>query len=370
MLRHNKFKIIISGGGTGGHVFPAIAVADAIKKMVQTPEILFVGAKGKMEMEKVPKAGYQILGLNISGIQRKLTYKNLFVIFKLIGSIRKAKKIIKEFDPDVVVGFGGYASGPTLRVATKKKIPTVIQEQNSFPGLTNRLLAKKVDKICVAYDNMDRFFPKSKIYLTGNPVRKDIANITADKKEAEKYFKLDEDKKTLLILGGSLGAKTINNSVKENIETFLNNGIQIIWQTGKLYFDDIQEYVKTINKKENIKLFAFIDRMDMAYAACDMVVSRSGAISVSEICITKKPAIFIPSPNVAEDHQTKNAMALVNHKAAIMIKDSEAPEKLGEEVINTIFDDEKTYRLKKKIAEFSVKDSAEKIASVILSLVN
>lgn len=369
MHQREFIKVLISGGGTGGHVFPAIAIADALKKQVQQPQILFVGAKGKMEMEKVPKAGYHILGLNIAGLQRRITYKNLIVVFKLLDSMIRARNIIKRFKPDVVIGVGGYASGPVLYAAAKRHIPTIIQEQNSYPGLTNRLLAKKVSKICVAYDGMDKYFPKSKIYLTGNPVRKDILNIKDKRSEALKYFGISGKKKTLLVLGGSQGARTINQSVKANLKLFIDNDIQVIWQTGKLYFKEANEYAKELNRKE-VLVVAFIEKMDLAYSACDMVVSRSGAISVSEISVVQKPAVFIPSPNVAEDHQTKNAQALANHNAAIIVKDSEAREKLGEVVVETILDEDKKHRLKEKIAGFAIKDSADRIASVVLNSLN
>ncbi len=366
MHQYEKLRVIISGGGTGGHVFPAIAIADALKKKVQFLQVLFVGAKGKMEMEQVPKAGYHILGLNISGLQRKITYKNLFVIPRLISSMIKAKNIVKRFKPDVVVGVGGYASGPVVHVASKRKIPCVIQEQNSYPGLTNRLLARRADSICVAYDGMDKYFPKSKIYFTGNPVRQDIIDIENKYEEAVKFFGLSDQKKTLLVLGGSLGAKTINKSVMANINLFIDNNIQVIWQTGKLYYPQATKFVND-RAMVGVKILPFIDRMDLAYTVCDMLVSRAGAISVSEICVVQKPAIFIPSPNVAEDHQTKNALALVNHNAALLVKDSQAVEKLGNVVLNNIFDDEKIYRLKEKLTGFTVKDSADRITSVIMS---
>ncbi len=370
MHQREHLRVIISGGGTGGHVFPALAIADALKKQVRHAHILFVGAKGRMEMEKVPKAGYHIIGLNISGLQRRLTYKNLFVGFKLISSIVKARKIVKRFKPDVVIGVGGYASGPVLYVAAKQRIPTIIQEQNSYPGLTNRLMAKKVSGICVAYDGMDKYFPKSKIYLTGNPVRKDIIDIENKRGDALKYFGFSDKKKTLLVLGGSLGAKTINLSVKAHLRLIVDNDIQVIWQTGKLYFKEAVDYIEKNIGNKGVVAVSFIDRMDLAYGICDMVVSRSGAISVSEICVLQKPAVFIPSPNVADDHQTKNALALANHKAALIIKDSQAVESLGDVVMEIIFDEEKKHQLKEKIAGFSIKDSDDRIASVVLNLLN
>ncbi len=369
MHQREHLKIIISGGGTGGHVFPAIAIADALKKKINHPEILFVGAKGKIEMEIVPKAGYNIVGLNISGLQRKFTYKNLLLIFRLLSSIIKAGKIIKRFNPDVVIGVGGYASGAVLYVAAKRRIPTIIQEQNSYPGLTNRLLAKKVDKICVAYNGMDKYFPASKIYFTGNPVRQDIINIENKYKEALIYFGLSSKKKTLLVLGGSQGAETINKSIEANLKLLLDNNIQLIWQTGKLYYVKAAGFVKNIDKK-GVTVVSFIDRMDLAYSVCDMVISRAGALTVSEICIVQKPAVFIPSPNVAENHQTKNAQTLTNHNAALMLEDHKAVEKLGEVILDVIFDEEKKHRLKEKMAGFSVKDGTERIASVVMSSIN
>ncbi len=368
MHQLEKLRVIISGGGTGGHVFPAIAIADALKSKVCHAQILFVGAKGKIEMEKVPKAGYHILGLNISGFQRKITYKNLLVIFRLICSMIRARNIVKRFKPDVAIGVGGYASGPILYVAAKRGIPTVIQEQNSYPGITNKLLARKAEKICVAYDGMDKYFPESKIYFTGNPVRNDLIDVSGKSDEAFEFFGLNKKKKVLLVLGGSLGAKTINQSVKASLELFLSNDIQVIWQTGKLFYQEAFDFTKNL-EKTGVIVVPFIDRMDLAYGACDMVVSRAGAISVSEICVAQKPAIFIPSPNVAEDHQTKNAKALVNHNGAIMIKDMEAVKNLGQIVLDTIFDEDKKHRLKENIARFSIKDSADRIASVVMSLI-
>lgn len=364
----NDIKIIISGGGTGGHIFPAIAIANALKKRIPNISILFVGAKGRMEMEKVPAAGFEIVGLNISGIQRRLTLKNLLVPFKLWGSIIKAKKLIKEFKPDVVVGVGGYASGPMLRAALIKKIPTVIQEQNSYPGITNKILAKKVDKICVAYDGMDKFFPKEKIYLTGNPVRADIQNQEGKKQEAMEYFKLTEGKKVLLVIGGSLGSRTINESIQLFLEELSKKNIQLIWQTGKSYVETAKAAI--LNYKEsNLRVFEFISRMDLAYAASDVVVSRAGAIAVSEICVVNKPAILIPSPNVAEDHQTKNAIALYNHKAVLFVKDIEARQKLGAEIIDLVENEEKQVQLKTNLAGLGIKNADENIAAVVLSLI-
>lgn len=365
MQQYKKIKVIISGGGTGGHVFPAIAIAHALHKKIADAEILFVGAKGKMEMKKVPEAGFKIIGLNISGFQRRLTYKNLLLPFKIWSSLQKSKKIIKEFKPDVVVGVGGYASGPVLKVATAKGVPTVIQEQNSYPGITNRILAKKVDKICVAYGGMDKYFPKSKIFLTGNPVRHEVVDIEGKREAGLTFFKLKQDKKTVLVVGGSLGAKSINESIYQNLNVFIENDIQLIWQTGKSFF---QEAASISLKHENIKVREFIHHMDMAYAASDIVVSRAGAIAISEISAVKKPAILVPSPNVAEDHQTKNALALVNYNAALLVKDKEATEELGKEILNLLNDDDKQEKLIKNITGLGFLNAADRIAELIINL--
>lgn len=314
-----SINIIISGGGTGGHIYPAIAIANEIKLRYPEAKFLFVGAKDKMEMEKVPQAGYEIKGLWISGIQRKLTLKNLSFPFKLISSLIKAGTIIRRFKPDVAIGTGGFASGPTLIVASRKRIPTLIQEQNSYPGITNKLLGKRANKICVAYDNLERFFPKEKIIKTGNPVRQDLLSIHNKNNEANDFFKLTKNKKTVLVLGGSLGARKINLLIEENIELFKRQNIQVIWQCGKLYYDDY----KTYNKVEGVQVHQFLNRMDLAYAAADIIISRAGASSVSELCIVGKPTIFIPSPNVAEDHQTKNAKSIADKHGAILLKENE-----------------------------------------------
>ncbi|MGB1039481.1 MAG: undecaprenyldiphospho-muramoylpentapeptide beta-N-acetylglucosaminyltransferase, partial [Flavobacteriales bacterium] len=319
-MQSNKF--IISGGGTGGHIYPAIAIANAIKEKQSKAEILFVGANGKMEMEKVPKAGYEIIGLDIAGLQRKLTVKNLSFPFKLFRSLKKAKQIVKDFNPDVAIGVGGYASGPLLRQAGKLGVPTLIQEQNSYPGITNKLLARKAKKICVAYDKMERFFDESKIVFTGNPVRKEILNIEGKKERGQNHFKLDTNKKTVLVIGGSLGARTVNNSIKNAAKLLDENNIQVLWQTGKYYYEDMKSFVDE-NKLISIKVYDFIYEMDLAYASADLVVSRAGALSISELCLVGKPTILVPSPNVSEDHQTKNAMALVNHNAAQLVTDIE-----------------------------------------------
>ncbi len=364
----SQFRVIISGGGTGGHIFPAIAIANAIKEKYSDTKILFVGALGRMEMEKVPAAGYDIIGLPIMGLQRRITLQNLKFPFKLLASLLKAKKIIKEFDPDVVVGVGGYASGPLLKAATNKGIPALVQEQNSYPGITNKLLAKKVQKICVAYDNMDRFFPKEKIMLTGNPVRQDIKNLKAKKARGIEHFGLNENKKTVLVVGGSLGARTINHAIDAGIEEIANNDIQLVWQTGKLYVD---EAARTVSKYEEkgIKTMPFISKMDYAYAVADVVVSRAGAMSVSELSIAAKPTIFVPLPSAAEDHQTKNAMALVNHNAALLVKDIEAQDKLIPTLINLIKDEEEQLKIANNVAKMAFTDSANIIADEVVKLI-
>jgi len=354
-------RVIISGGGTGGHIFPAIAIANALKKMDERTEILFVGAKGRMEMEKVPAAGYKIEGLWISGLQRRLTVDNLSFPLKVISSIMRSRKIIRSFRPDAAVGTGGFASGPLLRAAVGMGIPALIQEQNSFPGITNKLLAKRVNKICVAYDEMENFFPQEKIIRTGNPVRQDILSLDGKREEAMKFFGLNSGKKTLLVIGGSLGARTINESMAGCVEMLLKKNIQVIWQTGKNY-----SYPE---KRDGAWVGAFITKMDMAYSAAEVVVSRAGAISLSELAIVKKPCILVPSPNVAEDHQTKNAMALVKNNAAILVKDSEAKEKLGNEIISLMNDEPKKKTLSENISKLAFPNAAEVIANEVIKLV-
>lgn len=315
-----KPRFILSGGGTGGHIYPAIAIANELKNQFPEAEFLFVGAKDKMEMQKVPQAGYKIKGLWISGIQRSLSKDNLLFPFKLSSSLLKSYKIIKDFKPDVVIGTGGFASGAIMQVANWLHIPTVIQEQNSYPGITNKLLAKKAKSICVAYTSLNKFFPENLIQITGNPVREDILETQTKRSEALRYFNLDVNKKTLVILGGSLGARAINNLIKENLEWITSQNIQLLWQCGKFYFN---EYTNLTSLEKGVQVLSFIDRMDLVYAAADVIISRSGASSVSELAIVAKPTIFIPSPNVAEDHQTKNAQAIVDNQAAILIKEQE-----------------------------------------------
>ncbi len=319
MSRNATYKIILSGGGTGGHIYPAIAIANELKLRFPNAQFLFVGANDRMEMEKVPQAGYNIKGLWISGIQRKLTLQNLLFPFKLINSLWNSRKIIKSFKPNIAIGTGGFASGPLLRMAIAGGVPSIIQEQNSYPGITNKWLAGKVQKICVAYDGLERFFPAEKIVKTGNPVRQDLLNVHEKKEEANTFFKLKPTKKTLLVLGGSLGAKRINQLIEKELDFFDTHGIQIIWQCGKLYYHQYKVY----NNTANVQVHEFLNRMDLAYAAADYVISRAGASSVSELCVVGKPVIFIPSPNVSEDHQTKNAQAIANNDAAILIKEDE-----------------------------------------------
>ena len=310
-----SYKVILSGGGTGGHIYPAIAIANELKFRFPMTEFLFVGASDKMEMQKVPEAGYCIVGLWISGFQRRVTFKNLLFPFKLLFSLLKSVQIINSFKPDVVIGTGGFASGPVLQVASMRGVPTLIQEQNSFPGITNKLLSKKVDKVCVAYEGLERFFPKKKLVLSGNPIRQDLLDLEQKRTEAIEFFNLESEKKILLVLGGSLGAHRINQLIESKLDYFKALGIQVIWQCGKLYSDDYNQY----NSSDLVQVHAFINRMDLAYASADFVISRAGASSVSELCVVGKPVIFIPSPNVSEDHQTKNAIAITKNNAALLI---------------------------------------------------
>ena len=367
--KKRPYRVIISGGGTGGHVYPAIAIANKMKELFPDTEFLFVGAKGKIEMEKVPEAGYKIVGLWISGLQRKLTVKNLMFPIKLLSSMIKTKKIINDFKPDVVIGVGGYASGPTLQTAAKKRIPTLLQEQNSYAGLTNKLLAKKAKTICVAYENMDKFFPEDKIVLTGNPVRNDIIDVDKKRDQALKFFGLSPEKKTLFAFGGSLGARTLNESLINKIQDLIASDVQVIWQVGSFYFDEFKERLKGINLK-NIKYFEFLKEMDLAYAAADVVISRAGALSISEICLTGKPAIFVPSPNVSEDHQTKNAMALVNEKAALLVKDKDAQVNLIPEALKLLYNEDQQRTLSENIKRLAKPHAAENIVREIISIVN
>ncbi len=358
-----SINILLSGGGTGGHIYPAIAIANELKARHPQANFLFVGAKDRMEMEKVPEAGYQIKGLWISGIQRSLSLKNLSFPFKLLSSLWNAKKIVKQFKPDIVIGTGGFASGPTLLVASKKGIPTLIQEQNSFPGITNKLLAKKVNKICVAYDKLERFFPANKIIKTGNPVRQDLLT-TPDLSEAKAFFKLDESKKTLLILGGSLGARAINKLLEKNIDWLVKKGVQVIWQTGKLYYEEYKKY----DDLAGVQTHAFLNRMDLTYAAADFIISRAGAGSISELCIVGKPTIFIPSPNVAEDHQTKNALAVVKNDGAILLEEKNGS--MFQSVFESLLkDDEQQKLLGDNIKKLALPNATNTIVDEIEKLI-
>lgn len=363
-----SIKVIISGGGTGGHIFPAISIANAIKEQHPDAKILFVGAEGRMEMQRVPAAGYDIIGLPVAGFDRKNLLKNFGVILKLMRSQIKARKIIKDFKPDVAVGVGGYASGPTLKVAGTMGIPTLIQEQNSYAGVTNKLLAKQAHKICVAYEGMERFFDKDKIILTGNPVRQGLLNPAVSREDAIRSFGLDPEKKTVLIIGGSLGARTINNCVMQGLEKIKQSGVQFIWQTGKIYIDEARAAVARAGEMSMLYVTDFISDMSAAYRAADLIISRAGAGSISELCLLAKPVILVPSPNVAEDHQTKNALALVNKKAALYVKDAEAGEKLLDTAIGTVQQAGTLNELSTNIAKLAFKDSANIIAREVYKL--
>ena len=363
-----NLRIIISGGGTGGHIFPAISIANAIKQLEPTANILFVGALGRMEMQRVPDAGYDIKGLPVCGFDRKHLWKNIKVLYKLWQSRRLAKAIIKEFKPNAAVGVGGYASGPTLNQCASLGVPYLIQEQNSYAGVTNKLLAKRASKICVAYEGMDRFFPSDKIILTGNPVRQNILQNNISKADARKAFQLDPEKKTILIIGGSLGARTINESILQHLSDIRNSDVQFIWQTGKVYKEAIAKRLEGEEPLANFHVTDFISDMASAYAAADMVISRAGASSISEFCLLGMPVILVPSPNVAEDHQTKNALALVNKQAAVYVKDAEAPEKLINTALSIVNDESKLNELHQNILGMALKNSAERIAEEVLKI--
>ena len=361
-----RYKIILSGGGTGGHIYPAIAIANELKKRFPEAEFLFVGAKDRMEMEKVPQAGYAIKGLWISGIQRRLTLKNLMFPFKLISSLWNARKIVKTFKPDVVIGTGGFASGPMLQVAASNNVPCLIQEQNSFPGITNKLLAGKVGKICVAYDGLDRFFSKDKIIKTGNPVRQDLLDIDTKAVEAKNFFNLKHGKYTLLVLGGSLGARRINELIEKELDFLDTKNVQIIWQCGKLYYQQYRIY----NHTKDVQVYEFLNNMDYAYAAADIVISRAGASSVSELCIVGKPVIFIPSPNVAEDHQTKNAMAIVEQDAAMLIQEKDLEVDFEHRFSQLIASPEKQKQMGSNIKKMALVNATIEIADEVEKLLN
>ena len=366
MSNKKSYNIILSGGGTGGHIYPAIAIADALKSRFPESKFLFVGASDRMEMEKVPQAGYEIEGLWISGIQRKLTLKNLAFPFKLMSSLMKSRKIINRFKPDVVIGTGGFASGPLLKSATSKRIPALIQEQNSYPGITNKLLSKEVDTVCVAYEGLEKYFPKEKIVLTGNPIRKDLLNIDHPKIQGKEAFDLSADKKTVLILGGSLGARRINQLIEKELDFFDSMNMQVLWQCGKLYVDEYKKY----NDLQHVQVHAFLNEMNLAYDAADVIISRAGASSVSELCVVGKPVIFIPSPNVAEDHQTKNAMAISSRQAALLIRESELENRFEKEFSELMTSEEKQKRLSENIKNMALVNATEDIVDEIEKLLN
>lgn len=369
LMKPESMKVIISGGGTGGHIFPAISIANAIKERYPDAEILFVGAENRMEMERVPAAGYPIVGLPVAGFDRKNLFKNIAVIQKLFKSLSMAKKIVKNFAPNIAVGVGGYASGPLLKAASRQGIPTLLQEQNSYAGITNKLLAKKANIICVAYEGMEKFFPKEKLVLTGNPIRQDLQT-EISKEEAYRFFQLDPTQKTILVVGGSLGARTINDSILSKLTLLSNKNVQILWQCGKRYHNEIISALKGKSGSEKVHLYDFIDRMDLAYKAADLVISRAGASSISELCILGKPSLLVPSPNVAEDHQTKNAMALVQKNAALTIPDNEAENILLQTSLELLQDNSKLELLSQNAKKMALADSANRIVDQIEKLVS
>ena len=363
-----QYRIIISGGGTGGHIFPAISIANTFRKRFPDVEILFVGAEDRMEMEKVPAAGYKIVGLPVSGFDRAHLFNNIKVLNRLRKSLGMAKKTISDFRPDIAVGVGGYASGPTLWMVASQGIPTLIQEQNSYAGVTNKLLAKKASKICVAYDGMEKFFPADKIVITGNPVRQDLEEATDKKEEALAFFGLSPEKKTILVVGGSLGARTINRSIQGDLDKLFASDVQVIWQTGRYYYSEATKHLKAYRGMP-IWCSDFITRMDYAYSAADLIISRAGASSISELCLLKKPVILVPSPNVAEDHQTKNALALANKDAAIMVADKDAEQQLVTRALEVIHDDEQLALLSRNIEQLAQHQSAERIVDEIVKII-
>ena len=374
MTEKKPYRIIISGGGTGGHIYPAIAIANALRSKHPDTEILFVGAEGRMEMQKVPEAGYAIEGLWISGLQRKLTIDNLAFPAKIIASTFKANQIISEFKPQAAVGVGGFASGPLVYVASLRRVPSLLQEQNSYAGLTNKMLSNQVDKICVAYPGMEKFFPGEKLVFTGNPVRKEIVelsqqNLNHNKKEAFEYFNLNPKKKTLLVIGGSLGARTLNESIINNIQSLTEANIQVVWQCGKYYYERMKAQLTTTPNNESIQLREFLNRMDLAYSVSDVVISRAGALSISELALVQKPVIFVPSPNVAEDHQRKNAEALVRAEAALMVTDNEAPQSLINRALILLADESQQQQLQKNIQQWARPDAADHIAQEVVKLI-
>ncbi len=361
-----SMRVIIAGGGTGGHIFPAVAIANALQRLVPGAELLFVGAKGKMEMEKVPQEGYAIRGLDIAGFNRSNMLKNILLPYKIWKSHMEARSILKDFKPNVVVGVGGYASFPVLNAAQGMGIPTLIQEQNSYAGKSNKILSRKAKAVCVAYDNMDRFFPKEKLMLTGNPVRNNIAYSTVTKKEGQDSFKLDERKKTILIVGGSLGAKAVNEAVDAHLDEILTLDVQIIWQTGKLYYEQALSRASLVSDK--VKVFDFIRIIDHAYAAADIVISRAGALAISELCIVAKPVVFVPFPFAAEDHQTTNAMALVSHNAALMIRNSDVQTELLPKLKTLLHDNNMQELMSRNLRAMAIKDADERIAKKVIEI--
>jgi len=364
LKQQHKLRVIISGGGTGGHIFPAIAIANYIKQNVPDSDILFIGARGRMEMEKVPAAGYKIVGLPISGFQRKWKWENLLLPFKIARSFYRAANVIRQYKPDVVVGFGGFASGPVLYISSLLGKPTVIQEQNSYAGVTNKILSRRAKAICVAYDKMEKFFPKDKVFLTGNPVRKDFIQFNATREEGLKFFGLNPNRKTILVIGGSLGSLTLNDSVRNFISGIKHSDVQVIWQTGRGYFNKAK--AAAADCADRVKVFYFINRMDLAYASADIVVSRAGALSIAELTVVGKAAVLVPSPNVAEDHQTKNAMALVDKDAAVLVKDADARQALFPTVLALLKDEAKLFTLRNNISQMAIRDADARITEKIL----
>jgi UDP-N-acetylglucosamine--N-acetylmuramyl-(pentapeptide) pyrophosphoryl-undecaprenol N-acetylglucosamine transferase len=361
------YRILIGGGGTGGHVFPAIAIADALKERDPETEFLFVGALGKLEMEKVPEAGYSIVGLPVAGFQRRLTLKNVTFFYKLLVSVVRSRRIVRSFNPDVAVGVGGYASGPILKAAARKGVPLLIQEQNSYAGVTNRLLARTARTICVAYEKMDRYFPADRLVITGNPVRQQLVNLQGDPEQIRSEFKLEEGKRVCLVVGGSLGARTLNRSFMDGLDKLDREDLQILWQCGRYYHKEVEQKVRASGLK-NIRVLPFISRMDLAYDAADVIVSRAGAISISELCLVGKPVILVPSPNVAEDHQTHNAEALVGKTAALMVRDAEAAEQLVDRMLGLMDDDKIKEEISTNIRQLGIPDASQRIAAEVLKI--
>ncbi len=372
-MTHLPIKILITGGGTGGHIFPAIAIADAIRRLRPNTEFLFVGANGKMEMERVPQAGYAIEGLNVTGFQRQFSLRNLVFPYKLLTSLWKARQIVRRFQPDVVVGTGGYASGPIMRAAQRAGIPTLIQEQNSYAGVTNKLLAKRANAVCVAYDHMEAFFPTAKIVFTGNPVRQDILHIQGKRAEAIAHYGLEINKKTIVVIGGSLGARTLNMAMKESCKLLsplsgrAGQAVQVLWQCGK-YYEAIYKESETA-QLPNVQMRAFIDRMDLLYAAADVIISRAGALSISELCLVGKPVVLVPSPNVAEDHQTKNALSLVQKGAARLVRDADAVEKMLPEALMILHNEALSFSLSESIHQLGRPNAADTIAREVFKII-